>query len=216
MELSLFPLPDQKNYDRAYNLALKLAGEQLAGLENLEDQCRKSGSICSHNGGSQVITLEYLNRTYQVILPDMQISLKESGVNVDLRDKILILHYLLRAEGTPLSHTAIAYQELSEGGVYYPSFFQRSIRPLIDHFGLSPERMIECAKVLGGIRTAFGDAAVTIPAFSRVPITLVLWKGDEEFSPNGSILFDRSILDYLSAEDINVLCQTIVWKLIKG
>jgi hypothetical protein len=213
---SSFPLPDQKNYDKAYALALKLAGEQLTGLANLEEQCLRSGSYCSLSGGSQVITLDYLNRTYQVVLPEMKISLKDSETSVDLRDKILILHYLTRAKGTPLSHKAIAYQELNEGSVYFPSFFKRAVKPLIDHFGQSPERLIEISKALGGVKTDYGDAAVTIPAFSRVPITLVLWKGDEEFPPNGNILFDSTILDYLSAEDVNVLCQTITWSLVKA
>jgi hypothetical protein len=62
----------------------------------------------------------------------------------------------------------------------------------------------------------YGDVSVTIPAFSRVPITIVVWKGDEEFPPSASILFDDTVLDYLSAEDINVLCQTVTWRLVKS
>jgi hypothetical protein len=56
---------------------------------------------------------------------------------------------------------------------------------------------------------------VNINAFDRVPTTLVLWRGDEELAPNGNILFDSNISDYLSTEDITVLCETIVWKLVK-
>jgi hypothetical protein len=215
MESISFSLPDQKNYDKAYGLALKLAGEQLSGLPDLEAQCRKSGSSYILCGTSHLITLEYLHRTYQIALPEIKICLKDDSADSDLKNKILILHYLLRAKGTPISHKAIAYQELSEGSVYFPSFFQRAVKPLINHFGKSPERLIELSKALGGVQTDIGDAAVTIPAFSRVPVTLVLWKGDEEFPPNANILFDSTILDYLSAEDINVLCQTITWSLVK-
>jgi hypothetical protein len=43
-----------------------------------------------------------------------------------------------------------------------------------------------------------------------------LWKGDEEFPAEGSFLFDGSIPDYLSIEDINILCQTIAWRLVKN
>jgi len=56
---------------------------------------------------------------------------------------------------------------------------------------------------------------VTINAFAHVPITLVLWKGDEELAPNGNILFDANISDYLSTEDVTVLTETIIWKLVK-
>ncbi|HUT97259.1 MAG TPA: DUF3786 domain-containing protein, partial [Dehalococcoidales bacterium] len=60
-----------------------------------------------------------------------------------------------------------------------------------------------------------GDVAVTINAFKRVPITFVLWRGDEEFPPDGSILFDATVSDYLSIEDTNVLCERIAWKLVR-
>jgi hypothetical protein len=56
---------------------------------------------------------------------------------------------------------------------------------------------------------------VTINAFDRVPVTFVLWRGDEELSPNGNILFDANISDYLSTEDVTVLSETIIWKLVK-
>jgi hypothetical protein len=58
--------------------------------------------------------------------------------------------------------------------------------------------------------------AVTINAFRRVPITLVLWQGDAELPPASSLIFDATISDYLSTEDISVLCEIITWRLIKN
>jgi hypothetical protein len=48
-----------------------------------------------------------------------------------------------------------------------------------------------------------------------IPLTLVLWKGDAEFSAEGTIMFDRTIVDYLPGEDIIVLCQNTSWRLVK-
>jgi hypothetical protein len=209
-------LPDQKNYEISYGLALKMAGEKLTGMENPQEICRKSGAVCQISGTSHLIILKYLNRTYQVSLPDITISLQNSPDTIELRDKILILHYLTRSRGTPLSNQVITYKELQEGAAYFPSFFKRAVKPLIDYFGQSPELLTKAAENLGGYKADFGDTAVTVPAFSRVPVTLVLWKGDDEFPPEGNILFDSTILDYLPVEDINVLCQTITWQLVKS
>jgi hypothetical protein len=44
----------------------------------------------------------------------------------------------------------------------------------------------------------------------------VLWRGDEELAPNGNILFDANISDYLSSEDVTVLSETIIWKLVRS
>jgi len=62
---------------------------------------------------------------------------------------------------------------------------------------------------------SMGDVSVTIQAFPKVPITFIIWRGDEEFPPNGTILFDSSIKDnLLSAEDISELVSMIVYPLI--
>jgi hypothetical protein len=208
-------LPDQKNYEISYGLAFKLAGEKLSALTDLEEQCQRSGSTCRTSTGGSTIFVEYLNSTYNVTLPELTVTMQHNAGRVDLRDQILILHYLTLAKGSPLSHKMIAYQELQEGAVYYPTFIKRSIKPLIDFFGSSPEKLVDISVSLGGYRVDYGDMAVTIPAFKRIPITLVMWKGDDEFPPDANILFDSTIQDYLPAEDINVLCQTISWQLVK-
>ncbi|MHC1578807.1 MAG: DUF3786 domain-containing protein [Dehalococcoidia bacterium] len=43
----------------------------------------------------------------------------------------------------------------------------------------------------------------------------MLWRGDEEIAPNGNVLFDANISDYLSTEDVAVLSETIIWKVSK-
>jgi hypothetical protein len=206
-----FTLPDQKNYEVSYGLAFKLAGERLSSLKDLAEQCRRSESICR----SSTVLVDYLNSTYQVTVPEITVTARSNTGKVELRDQILILHYLAMAKGTPLSHRLVAYQELPEGSGYYPTFVQRSVKPLIDFFGPSPEKLVDISADLGGCRADYGDVAVTIPAFKRIPVTLVLWKGDDEFPPNANILFDSTIRDYLPAEDIIVLCQTISWQLVK-
>ena len=216
MESSHSLLPHQDNREYGYTQAYQLACEQLAEIDDIQQQCLRSGARYQETGSQQTITLEYLNRTYQVTLPDIAVSLTDSAEEVPLRDKVLILHYLTLAKGTPIADKLITFKELPEGMNYFPSFSQRVIKPLVDCFGDEPHLLIDAAAILGGYKADYGDAAVTINAFPYVPITLVLWRGDEEFPPSGSIIFDATISDYLSAEDISVSCQTISWKLVKS
>jgi len=215
MNNSLLSLPDQKNYEYGYKLAYELAGEKLAKVDDIEQQCLNSGARYMTIESQPVIIVEYLNRSYQVTLPDIKLSLVDSEEEIPIRDRILILHYLTQAKGSPLANEVIAYKQLPEGTNYFPTFSKRAIKPLIDHFGQQPHLLIGTAGKLGGYKADYGDVAVTISAFSRVPITLVLWQGDEEFPPAGNILFDATVSDYLSTEDINVLCEIIAWKLVK-
>jgi hypothetical protein len=68
---------------------------------------------------------------------------------------------------------------------------------------------------MGGDKANYGDTAVTVNVFPRVPLTLVLWRGDDEFGPEGNILFDSTISDYLPVEDIIVVSESLVRRLIK-
>jgi len=214
MKISPLSLPNQKNYEYGYKLAYKLAGEQLAKVD-IEKQCHQSGARYLVIDSQKVIIVEYLSQSYQIAFPDIEVSLVDSKAEVPIKDKILILHYLTQAKGTPIANKFIAFKELPEGANYFPTFSKRSIEPLTEHFGREPHRLIGTAERLSGHEVDYGDGAVTINGFSRVPVTLVLWRGDEEFPSRGNILFDATIPSYLSTYDITVLCETITWRLIK-
>lgn len=200
-------------WERGFELSYKFACEQLAKISGIEEQCRKSGAKYL---GPREIVIDYLDQAYHIMLPECRILLEDSGMEAPLRDKILILHYFTGAKGTAATGKLIAYKQLSGGVSYFPAFSQRAIGPLVRNFGKSPELLKEAAAKLGGHAADYGDIAVTVNAFDRVPITFVLWKGDEELAPNGNILFDANVSDYLSTEDVTVLCETIIWKLVKG
>lgn len=201
-----------KDEVRGYELAYQLAREQLANAGDIEQQCRKSGA--RYSAGEKTITVDFLNQPYLIALPDVEISMTDK-TEIPLRDRILILHYLNTARGTPLSNKVITFKELPEGANYFPTFYQRAIKPLVDNFGSEPERLLDLARTLGGQKADYADIAVTINAFSKVPITLALWKGDDEFPAEGNIFFDSTISDYLPTEDITVVCETITRKLVK-
>ena len=216
MKNSRLILPTYRDYEYGYESAYKLAGEQLAEVEDIKQQCLNSGAQYLEAGSKKVITIEYLNQSYQIVLPDIEISLTDSQEEVPIRDKLLILHYFIQARGTPTTNKMVAFKELPQGANYFPTFSKRAIKPLLNHFGQEPHRLINAAEKLGGHKVDCGDVAITINAFRRVPITIVLWRGDDEFAPEGSILFDNNITDYLSGEDIVVLCETISWRLVKS
>jgi len=209
-------LPTQSSYD-GYDLkpAYELAREQLAKTEDIEQQCLRSGARFLVTGSQKKSAIKYLNQLYQISIPNVEVLLANSLEDVPIRDKVLILHYLLSAKGTPMSNKLISFKELPGGGNYFRTFSNRAIEPLVEHFGEQPHGLIGVTARLGGRKVDFGDVAVSINAFSRVPITIVLWQGDEEFPAQGDILFDAAISDYLSTYDVTVLCESIIWKLVK-
>jgi len=214
MESKKLSLPRHENTGPANSLPYRLARQQLAGIPDIEEQCRKGGAQYSLGNSGKSIVVQYLNRTYLITLPDAEISIMESPEEMPIKDRILILHYLLTAKGTPPADKLIAFHELPDGSVYYPTFAKRTIQPLVDNFGSDPSLLLPTSRKLGGQKADYGDMAVTINAFPRVPITIVLWRGDSEFPARGNVLFDAAISHYLPTEDVTVLCETIAWRLV--
>ena len=198
-----------------YHDAYKLACEALRSA-NIKERVRKSGAALeAGKHGNYLIKLTFLNHLCQVRFPDIEIIYQESDEEVPLWSKILILHYLIKSKGYPLKGEWINFRQVPGGSSYYSAFVKRSQKPLLDFFGNRLELLEKAAHYLGGEETHYGDRAVIIPTLPRVPIVLVFWSGDEEFQTEASILFDATIPAYLPTEDIAVLSQQTVFKLIK-
>jgi len=202
----------QKKYEYGYDLAYELAAKKLAALSDVEEQCRKSGA---RRLEKDKISLSYLGRPCLIHLPGGEVTPADGGDKLPVKEKLLVLHYFLQAKGTPLTGRKVTYKELKEGVNYFPIFHKRAINPVVTFFGEQPHLLPDIAAELGGEKTDYGDYAVTFAAFPYAPLTFVLWKGDDEFPPEGNILFDSSIPDYLTNDDIHNLCETIAWKLVR-
>ena len=196
--------------EQGYVIAYNLAREKLAGMD-VKQQCLNSGAQCV---APNKVLIEYLGSLYVISLPSAEISLGDGEEEIPISDKILLLHYLTLAKGTPATDKLIAFRQLSGGVSYLPAFSQRTMAPLLRYFGKEPELLVDAAQKLGGYKANYGDVAVRVMAFPRVPVTIILWRGDVEFAPSATLIFDSTISDYLSTEDICVLCETIVRRLI--
>jgi hypothetical protein len=202
------PSKDRPVYN--LNVAYDIVREKLTKI-NVESQCENSGAELQSNGTAN---LRYLNQVYNLNIKEADASLPGSDKVVSLRDKILLLHYFVQAKGTPLTQKQITYRDLPGGLVYFPTFTKRTVQPLVETFGDIPRNVIKAGEPLGATNAYMGDASLLINAFPRVPVYLLLWASDTELPPGGNILFNSSIVDYLDPEDVTVVCETIVWRLI--
>ncbi|MCD6232581.1 DUF3786 domain-containing protein [Candidatus Aerophobetes bacterium] len=72
---------------------------------------------------------------------------------------------------------------------YHRAFQSYTGKELVKVFKNDLE-MVRCvAKRLGGHKESFGDLSFSFRGLPRVPLMLVYWRGDEEFSPSAKIRF---------------------------
>jgi len=198
-----------------FKKALEIGKEELRNKNPLH-LCRLSGGrFVENKDGPDLIKIMFLNRMISISWPEIQF-FQDSDKEMAIKEEILILHYLNNAKKEDPTGELIAYQEIPSARFYLSSFNARSKDPFVNAFGGNPDKLPELAEELFAAQTAsVGDVSVTVQAFPKVHVTFVIWRGDEEFPPNGTILFDSAIKnDFLSAEDISELVSMIVYPLI--
>lgn len=152
------------------------------------------------------LTLKHFNVLYAVDHPSGQVrSLADPAGEVRDITRILILHYLVKTRGDRPRGRWLSFREVPGGDVYLPAFRRRSVGWLVRRFGDDPDGLVEAALRLGGTRAPIGDTAVTVPVFPLFPVTLVLWRGDEEVPTAGNVLFDETAPLHLDTEDLAVV-----------
>ena len=181
-----------------YNQALALVKGQLAE-KNPDHVARVSGAeMIRDKGGPAALSLVFLNQEMRMSWPDLKVLFGKSGEEIPVQQQILLLHYLHGAwssNGAEPTGEWISFQEVPDGRFYLDAFHRRAKNPLVQAFDQ-------------------GDASVLVRALPRINVALILWEGDEEFPPEGNILFDRNIIQILSAEDIAWLAGMVVYPLI--
>lgn len=201
------------NLLNGYHTACKKSFEELKN-RNFEEISLNSNA--SYSNESNVFRLKYLNNDYEVNCSTGYTRMLNCDDEVTDTVKIMLLHYLLNAKNKPLSGKLISFKELREGAaIYYQTFYKRAIAPLIKTFGDKPDLLHKAASMLDGIKESFGHSSVTIKVLPLVPVTYVVWEGNEEASASGTILFDDSIESFLPAEDIVFAASFGTYELMK-
>jgi hypothetical protein len=201
-------LSKQKNYQQSFDLACASVKKM-----NLEERAKKAGADYQKGEEKEIITVHFFSEPYHIQFPQIEFYSPSKKV-VSLVTRILLLHYLLRADGNPLAGKWVAYKDIPGGLLYAGVFARRVTEPLQRKFGKSAESFREAGIKSGGEPVEIGDASFVLHAFPYVPLQYVLWEGDDEFPPSVQLLFDASVDHYLALEDIVVLGQVTTGRLI--
>lgn len=214
--------------EEAVELAHASAQKQLRGMDP-KVVAEHSASEWGTGDEGEYLELTFLNRPYRVFLPNVEVRSRtalhksektgcrkaaaEAGEDPSLVRKVLILHYLIQAQGQGLARRWVDFRSLPGGVVYYPVFRGRVIARLVRMFGQRPQDLIQAAAPLGGREITMADWAVEIVVFPRVPVVFALWEASEEFGPEGTVMYDDALPAYLKTEDAIIVCEEIFGEL---
>jgi hypothetical protein len=166
------------------------------------------------------VTVPFFARPHLVTHPGGDVS--AGGAPAHVAVSILLLHYLLRADGAPPSGEWLAFRELPDGMFYAATFAQRAETPLAQAFGAGSgsgdglSRLRVAAVAAGGLPLDLADAAFAFQALPRLALAALVWDDDDEFPAQASVVFDAAAGHYLPAEDLAGLGELLARRLISG
>jgi hypothetical protein len=118
----------------------------------------------------------------------------------------LVVYHLAMSDGTVPSGELLSFADLPSGREYVSAFRGYTGAALVRAFGDDTEALGSALLALGGEPVAgTADAAWFVPSLPRVPVTVALWKGDDEFEPRIELLFDATASHHLPTDGCAVL-----------
>ena len=197
--------------EETYGPALKKAQQEFPELDPLETAAR---AAVDYEDGAFLVP--FFGTRYKVLWPSAAIQRASDEAGTDIASRLVMLHYLLTADGSPLAAKWIAFRNLPGGMGYDGAFQGRANQRLAHAFGSDLAGFEAAARALGGERLEFGDASFCFRLLPRVWLAVVLYLADEEFPASANVLFDGTASHYLPTEDLAVLGGVLAGRLVKA
>lgn len=166
----------------------------------------------------------YAQRSFEVLLfgenyivsyPDGSVK-RTDGDAAGGREELIVLHYLINADGIAVKDQWVSYRDLPGARYHEPAFIAEAEGPLSR--GL--EGRLEALRdwVQGHARPLDlpGDVAAAWEVLPCVPLLIMFNEKDDEFPASARILFDITAPNYLPTEDLSVLAEIAVQRLLEG
>ncbi|MBI0582768.1 MAG: DUF3786 domain-containing protein [Methanomassiliicoccus sp.] len=193
----------------AYAATLNDAWDALEAMDVVV-QARKAGAVIEDGR----IVLDTLGR--RCAIDPWTRSVTVDDREIEVLEAVVVLHYLARAgDVRPRGHL-ISYRQLPGGGLYYPTFRSRVISVIEEMDRNDPGMLLRAGQCLGGENREFGSASITIPIFPLLPVTIILWRGDDEIPGSANVLFDESASCFLPTEDLAAVGTMLVTRLMEA
>ena len=144
----------------------------------------------------QDIIVSLNERTVRGTSPVGDFILSETGHFFDLA----LLWYLASVRNITLSGKLVKPAEVKGGQIFVTGTHVLPLDSIAEMYNSSPDRFLNRGHLLGGEVLEHGDASICVYPFPLLPVTIILWRGDEEFPPRVDLFFDESCDHYLPTD----------------
>ncbi len=174
--------------------------------------CRNT--LCEYDNIRECYIVEAWNENYEVYPGRGEIiPINREIPPVSIEWGLVILFYLLRSQDIPIAGEWISERDLPGGVTFFTGPHSIPTYLIQERFGYETDGFKRVCENLGGRPIDMADKAFVFRILPRVPVAVLLWRGDDEFDAEARILFDKTISQQLPLDVIFgmtvVLCSSI-------
>lgn len=158
------------------------------------------------------ITVDLKSRTLGGDSPEAQFVLSKTAYF----SRLSILRYLLDAQNIRPTGRLLKPAELKSGQIYLKGSHLLPLDAIAGRYARDPESFFRQGARYGAQPRSYGDAAIELLPFARVPITVILWREDEEFPARCYLLFDETCELHLPPDILWSVAMMCALVMIKG
>lgn len=112
------------------------------------------------------------------------------------------LWYLVKAQNIPPAGKLIKPEDLKGGDIFLRGTHILPLSEIARKYGNNKDAFIEKGRELCREKSDYGDIAVKLFPFPRIPVELILWLADDEFPSRADLLLDSTCKHHLPLDII--------------
>jgi len=207
--MELVPIKIKHGEEKAWN--------EICGLPRT-DVCGRTGAV--YDEAVQAYRIRCFGKEFHVNPCDMLISSEQPESNLflgTLKDffRMAILWYLSSAMDIPQTGRLVRPVDVRGGHRFSAGTHVLPLDAIAAKYGRDPEGFINKGLKYGAeVLNGYGDAAIKLYPLPRVPVTMLLWREDEEFPAKAELFFDSTCEFQLALSDViwavALMCSVIM------
>ena len=122
---------------------------------------------------------------------------------------LFIIYYLLNFKKAEIQEEWIAEKDIPGGYAFFRGPHEIPTHFISEFYQNDIQSFKEKCSKLGGTEIKLADAAYRFQIVPQIWVAVLYWEGDEDFTPEAKVLYDRNIIDQLALDIIYALAVAV-------
>ena len=166
----------------------------------LDPQQTAQKANCKYLTEPDRYVINMLNTEYVVNLSNQEIFSSQTGPEptpAEFLEQLCLLAYLINVQDLSLTNKLTKFESLPGGQFFFRGVHGLPLDKVEKAFAKDTDAILQAIERFDAKKCQYGDASIEFYILPRIPLTIVIWGGDDEFPARVSLLCDSTAGSHL-------------------